>query len=141
MNICWIKGAEADWRVASLTPAAGKVALFDHFIRGPEDLRRDCQSKCARGLAIDRDLPPRLLNREIAGARTLDDAIHICGGTPVEFAQILAIAHEPAGLHIVALGGNRWQPMLERDLSQPWLLLQEEQIVRHPDGLDTRARN
>ena len=58
------------------------ASLFDHFVGAGEEQRRDSDAECFRGFEIYHQLEFRgLLNRKIAGLRTLENLVHVLGNT------------------------------------------------------------
>ena len=56
--------------------------LFDHLVGAGEDQRRDREAERVRGLEIDDEIEPnRLLDRQVGGARSLQNPINIAGGS------------------------------------------------------------
>src|SRR5262245_8146825 len=125
---------------ATLThPTRWNSELFDHFIRKRIDLLRDRHVESPRGLAVDGQLRRSLLDRQLARLRPLEDSVHERGGTAVELGEILAIGHQPAGLHEFALREDRWKPMLEGEPGKLVPLVQKIGIIDHDQGFDTLA--
>src|SRR5215813_4387192 len=76
---------------------------LDHLIRPCQHIRRDRQSYLLGDFQIDYKVEFfRLLDWEIDGISAFQNLIHINGGRPKGVVPAHAIAHKPAGFHILS---------------------------------------
>src|SRR5262252_1991729 len=102
-----------------------KALLVDHLVGEDVELRRDRHSERVGGLAIDHQVEfRRLLDRQVARLGALDNLVDERCGAAEEIGEVLAVAHQPAGLHVVTLREHRRQTVGEGELRELLLLSQ-----------------
>jgi hypothetical protein len=73
--------------------------LFDHLVGEQQHRLGNAQAERLRGLDVDRELElGRLLNRQIAGISTLEDAIDVPCRLAELFRQVSSVSYEAARL-------------------------------------------
>ena len=77
--------------------------------------------------------PRRLLDRQVAGLRALENLVDVRGRTVEEIGKILAVTHQSADLHVFTLREHRRQPVCERKLGNSLPLPEEHGIAIHHD--------
>jgi hypothetical protein len=77
----------------------------------------------------------RLLDRQVAGLCTLENLVDKRRGATEEIEEVLAIAHQPTSLHIIALWEHGRQTVRKRKFSNTLALLQEDCVRSHYDRL------
>src|SRR6266849_6619059 len=88
---------------------------LNHLIRPLEERRRDGEAEGLGGLQVDHQLVVgRLLDREIAWLRSLEDLVDVERESTVILAPVGAIGHEAAALRKRPEHGDRRKAMLER---------------------------
>src|SRR4026208_1194268 len=85
--------------------------------------------------------PGRLLDRQVARIRALEDLVYVEGGTPVKVNETRAIAHEPTRKHELALSENHRQPVPEGKLGNLAPLPGEERIAEADAGVGAFLRD
>ena len=79
---------------------------MDHLVRPRQHRRRDRQPEGLGGLEVDDQLElGRLLDGQIPGLRTLENLVHVGGGTARQVGQIWPIGDEAASVGYIA---GRW---------------------------------
>src|SRR5271157_4840714 len=92
---------------------------FDHFVGARDQLWRHLQAERLGGFQIeDKAELARLLNREAAGARALEDAVDIIGGALKLRLQVKPIGNEPAGANELSREIDGGQPIARRKLDK-----------------------
>src|SRR5215510_6066292 len=88
---------------------------LDHLVGEDVELRRYGHSERVGGFAIDHQIEPcRLLHRQISGFCPFENLVNERSGAAEELREVLAIAHQPAGLRVFALREYRGQADFER---------------------------
>src|SRR5262249_10089101 len=114
--------------------------LVDHSVGSKEKGLRDRQSEGLRSLEVNHQLElRRLLDGQIAGLRALEDFVHVGGGTPKEIAEIRAVAHEAASLHMVSPREKRRQPIPQSQLGDSLSRSHVGAEAEHDNGLGVLA--
>src|SRR5207237_3010474 len=116
-----------------------RARLIEHFVRDRVERGRDGDAERVGGLAADRKVELRLLDRQVARSRALEYPIHERGGAAIELPDVFAVAHQSADLNEFALRIDRRQAVPERLLGKFLLLHKEISIVRNDDCLDALA--
>src|SRR5262245_19016898 len=101
-----------------MVPLSSRPSSFDHLVGTLEQRGRNFEAKCILGLEIDHKLElGRLLDRQVTGPFTLEDAIDIGCCLPVCLEQLNPIRHQTAAGDEVAGRIDRRQavPGGERD--------------------------
>src|SRR5215471_4021815 len=81
------------------------IILLDHFVRPGKYCRRNCETKCLRGLEIDHKLVlGRLLNWKIGRFFALKDAINVSGRFAVLIKNIRPIRDQATVCDEKAIG-------------------------------------
>src|SRR4029077_13284905 len=78
----------------SRTATRNSNASFDHLVGDGEHFVGNLEPKCLGGLEIDDEIEfDRLLDRQIAGFRALQNFVHIGRGTAKQVRSICSISH------------------------------------------------
>src|SRR5262249_118521 len=110
--------------------------LFDHLIGEDVELRRDRYPESVGGLTIDHQVEfGRLLDRQVAGLCTLENLVDKRRGATEEIEEVLAIAHQPTSLHVIALWKHGRQTVHKCKRGNALALLQEYCVRSHHDRL------
>ena len=73
----------------------GNLRLFDHLVGAREQRSRNVEPECLRGLYVDNQIELGwLLNRQIAGLLSLQDAIDVTGRLPGLVGGVDAIGQQ-----------------------------------------------
>ena len=87
--------------------------LFDHLVGAGEDQRRDREAERVRGLEIDDEIEPdRLLDRQVGGARSLQDAIDIARGTARYIAEARCVGQKTTAFDVGSRPIDGWKAVL-----------------------------
>src|SRR5262249_28440019 len=101
--------------------------LFDHLVGEDVELRRDRYPESVGGLTIDHQVEfGRLLDRQVARLCALENLVDERRGATEEIEEVLAIAHQPTSLHVIALWEHGRQTVRKRKFSNTLALLQED---------------
>src|SRR5262245_29583114 len=100
---------------------------LEHLVGEDVELRRDGYPESIGGLTIDHQMEfGRLLDRQVAGLCALENLVDERRGATEEIEEVLAIAHQPTSLHVIALWEHGRQTVRTRDFSNTLALLQED---------------
>src|SRR5262249_40522349 len=106
---------------------------FDHLVGQDKQRRRDREAERLRGLRVDHKIElGRLLNGQIGGLGTLEDFVHISGGTPIQVWKMHSVGHESASYGKLTESIHRRQPVFDRKLNDP-LSVTKRQRVNYDD--------
>src|ERR1700730_13201467 len=116
---------------AGLAPAGSHqlclAHLFDHLVGEDVELRRDHYPESVGGLTIDHQVEfGRLLDRQVAGLCTLENLVDERRGATEKIEEVLAIAHQPTSLHVIALWEHGRQTVRKRKFSNTLALPHED---------------
>jgi hypothetical protein len=82
--------------------------LFDRLVGATEQRERECDAERLGGLQVDVQLDfSCLLDRQVGGLFTLEDAAGIDAGLSKNVCNVSAVAHQAAGRHRLAHMVNR----------------------------------
>src|SRR5262245_25859937 len=116
--------------------------LFDHLVSGDQELVRHGEAEHPGNLGIDDQLEPaRLHNGQVRWLCALEDAADINADLSIHIAQIRSVAHQAAGLHIVAqrIGGG--DGVSRRQMGQLHAPAGEERRRADEESIQPFARN
>jgi hypothetical protein len=100
-------------------------------------LGRHDDSKRSGSSEIDRQLEPdRLLHRQLAGLRALEDLVHVDRATPRQVGNARSVGEEATEVHEVAVDEHRGQPMPQGKRGDALLCAEEQGARKHEDRLD-----
>src|SRR5262245_7068471 len=111
MLVLWL------WRLPSQIVLSGEaglaqllhIALLKDLIRPRQQRRWDRQAERLGGLEVDDQLELRgLLDGEVAGLRTLEDAVDVGGRAAELVGKVRAIRHQAAGHRVLAEHVHGW---------------------------------
>src|SRR5437773_1162194 len=103
--------------VRKISVSERHIALLDHFIRPPQQRRRDRQAERLGGLEVDDQLEfGRLLHGEIGGLRAFQDLVDVLGRSTVQLTSIPTVRHQSSHLHPFPGLVHRRKPELRREV-------------------------
>src|SRR5664280_201854 len=83
------------------------ASLFDHLVGAGDERGRHDETKCLGSLEVDEQLEfGGLIVRDVARFGPVEDLVHVIRKTLGEFAEVRRIGHQPAQVHVVAIGIN-----------------------------------
>src|SRR5712691_3561428 len=102
-----------------------------HLVRQHEEVRGEGELKCLGGFEVEHQLVLRgLLHGEVGGLRTLQDLVHVGGGTTPTLRKVWLVVHETTGFRIPHLAGHCWQAARQRPLCEPCRLNARDACAR-----------
>ena len=91
------------------------------LLRTDRQIARYLELERFGGFQVDHQLElRRLLDRQIAGFRALEDLVHVCGGTPEQVGTVWPIGHKTASVHEFRPIEYRRQAALYRKARDPF---------------------
>jgi hypothetical protein len=96
--------------------ALAALALIDDLVRARQQRLRDRDAERLRGLQVDAQAElGRPLDRQVAGARALQDPRRLQGRTPHQVVEVGAVGDQEARLRLVRLLAHQGHPAAQRE--------------------------
>src|SRR5262250_1107709 len=93
-------------------PRWSGTRLLDHVVCLEEKRLRNGEAEGFRSLEVDDQLElRRLLDRQVAGLRALENLVHVDGGAPPLVAHTGSIGHQAARLNVLSDSADRREPV------------------------------
>ena len=103
-----VRRGEATLRAKTGLWHYSKPRLFDHLIGSCQQRRRHGETKCLRGLEIDRQFVlDRCLHRQVGRLLAFEDAVDVARRSPILFGRIRPVGDQAAAGDEVAERGRR----------------------------------
>src|SRR5215510_12481688 len=91
--------------------------LFDQFVGAGDERPRNGEAERLGGLEVDHQVElGREVNRQVARLCSAQNAVDIGGSTPMQFGGVRSVRYQVALGGVGLVIGNRWQPVLSRQL-------------------------
>src|SRR6266545_781710 len=127
-------------RAARWRKSNENVRSLNNLIRAQQHHLRDRQPERLRGLEVDDQLELlRLLDRQVAGFRTFEDAIDVTGGATRHLHEVRSVRHQPTRLGLRAQQVERGEPRARYELRKPRRRVVEHRITSDQQGLSSFA--
>src|SRR5439155_5461463 len=111
---------------------------LDYFVRPRQHVGRDRQADLFRRFQIDNELKlRRLFHRKVGGLGSLQDFVHVGGGTAEQVGKVRAVGHKASSLYKFWKGVYRRKPALSCEVCNLFSLRREERAWKHEDCVST----